>query len=214
MSKKFIVRLIMALAAGALLLASLRLPLWHMRMEAPQYRGKEALRVFVLPGSLHGDLKEIKVLNQYIGVSVPETLPQTRWLPGVLCIAAAFGIVGVLSPSRIRRYAVFSAAGLPAAAMVCAAVQAQVQMYRIGHDRNHHTALVGIKDFTPPLLGTRKLAQFELESQLGPGSFAIGAAVVLYAMAGIASREKKVAASRVASGAFVSSAQPISDYAI
>src|SRR6185312_1386628 len=64
--RKFIFAVATALIAGGLLVASLRLPLWHMRMEAPQYKDQEALKVFVLPGSLHGDLNEIKVLNKYI----------------------------------------------------------------------------------------------------------------------------------------------------
>ena len=56
------------LLASALLLASLKLPLWQMRLEAPQYREQEALRIAVHPDSLRGDLKEFSVLNQYIGV--------------------------------------------------------------------------------------------------------------------------------------------------
>jgi len=193
MSKlKIIFAIAASTVAAGLLVASLHLPLWHMRMEAPQYQKEEALKVIVLPGSLKGDLGEIKVLNKYIGVTIPEILPQTHWLPVALSVAAALGIVVAFLPLRLRRFAAYSVAGLLSSAMLFAAGQAQFQMYRIGHDRNHHTALVGIKDFTPPLLGNRKLAQFELESRLGSGSFAIAGAVALYAAVGWTARKNKM----------------------
>jgi hypothetical protein len=216
MSKsKFILRLAMTLSASALLLASLRLPLWHMRMEAPQYRDQEALKVVVLPGALRGDLNEIKVLNKYIGVTVPDTLPQTHWLPLALSIAAGLGLVVAFLPARTRRLAAFALAVALCVGMLTAAGQAQLQMYRIGHDRNRHAALTGIADFTPPLLGNRKLAQFELESRLGIGSLAIGIAAALYAATGLAAREKKAGVRRFdKSDTFVAAHPQISDYAI
>jgi hypothetical protein len=194
MSKsKLIVAILPALAAGTLLLGSLRLPLWHLRMEAPQYRGREALRVVVFPGSLQGSLSEIKILNQYIGVRIPDTLPQTRWLPEVLCLGAALGLLAGLLPSRIRRFAASGTAALLCGAMLLAAAQAQVQMYRIGHDRNPHAPLEGVAAFTPPLLGKSKVAQFTLQSGLGLGSLAIAGAIALYAAMGFAAREKRIA---------------------
>lgn len=203
-----------AVVAGGLLVASLRLPLWHMRMEAPQYRDQEALKVFVLPGSLHGDLNEIKVLNKYIGVTVPTALPQTNWLPIALLMVAGLGLVAAFLPARTRRWVAFAAAISLCAAMLTAAGQAQLQMYRIGHDRDAHAALKGIPDFTPPLLGNRKLAQFELESRLGFGSFAIIGAVALYAAMGFVSRENRIKAPRVEKDSFAVPAPPALDYAI
>ncbi len=194
MSKfRFIVLLALAFVAGGLLLASLRLPLWQMRMEAPQYRAEEALKVSVQPGSLSGDLNEIKVLNKYIGVTIPEVLPQTRWLPTALVTGAVLGLVAVLLPLRIRRWAAFGIAGSLCAAMLVAAGEAQFQMYHIGHDRDRKAALLGVHDFTPPLLGHRKLAQFDLDSQFGLGAFAIAGAVGLYTAIGFAVHRKELA---------------------
>ena len=212
--RKVIFSVLAAFVAGGLLVASLRLPLWHMRMEAPQYKDQEALKVVVLPGSLHGDLNEIKVLNKYIGVTVPTTLPQTHWLPLTLTIIAGLGLIVAFLPSRPRRWAAIATAVALCAAMLTAAGQAQLQMYRIGHDRDAHAALKGIPDFTPPLLGNRKLAQFELESRLGFGSFAIIGAVAVYAAMGFVSRENKVKVPRIGKDSFVVPAQPVLDYAI
>jgi hypothetical protein len=212
--RKFILTIGAAFIAAGLLVASLRLPLWHMRMEAPQYRDQEALKVLVLPGSLRGDLNEIKVLNQYIGVTVPTTLPQTNWLPIALTVVAGLGLLAAFLPLRARRWAAFAAAASLCAAMLTAAGQAQLQMYHIGHDRNPHPALKGIADFTPPLLGNRKLAQFELESRLGVGSFAIVGAVALYVAMGFVSREKRINAPRIEKGSFTAPGRAVLDYAI
>ena len=77
--------------ASMLLLVSLRLPLWQMRLESPQYRDQEALRIAVHPDSLRGDIRELSVLQQYIGVHIPPTLPQFKWLPGLLIAGAVLG---------------------------------------------------------------------------------------------------------------------------
>lgn len=213
-NRRFIFTLAAALIGGGLLFASLRLPLWHMRMEAPQYQGSEALKVVVLPGALRGDMNEIKTLNKYIGVTVPDTLPQTRWLPGALCGLAVLGLVVAFLPLRSRRFAAFGLAVLLAGTMLLAAGQAQLQMYRIGHDRNRHAALVGVPDFTPPLLGNHKLAQFELESRLGYGSFAIAGAEALYAAMAFVARERKPAVRRVKDYSPMMAKPQFADYTI
>jgi len=169
----------LALVAAGLLAASLKLPLWHMRMEAPQYRENEALRVTVYPGAMRGDLREIIVLNQYIGVHIPETLPQNRWLPGAFIAAAVLGLGASVLPRGLRRVAsVLVAVGL-AGAIGFAVVQARRQMFAIGHKRDAHTKLARVHDFDPPFLGTAKIAQFTVSSSLGLGAFAIGGACVL-----------------------------------
>lgn len=165
--------------ASALLLISLGLPLWQMRLEAPQYKDEEALRVRVYPNELRGDLKELAVLNQYIGVQLPTTLPQLKWLPGVLVAGAiAGGILGFIR-ARVRRVGLLLAMTLLTVALAFAAAQALQQMHRIGHQRDAKTILVGVKDFTPPFLGTRRIAQFAVSSQFGIGAWLIGTALIL-----------------------------------
>src|ERR1051326_8814524 len=97
--------LALVVIGSALLVASLKLPLWQMRLEAPQYRDQEALNVAVHPNALHGDLKEIAVLDQYIGVHVPSTLPQFKWLPGILLGSAIAGLIAIALPRVLRRRA-------------------------------------------------------------------------------------------------------------
>src|SRR5215471_16114971 len=109
--------------AAILLIVSLRFPLWHMRLEAPQYRDEEALKIAVFPNRYGGDMREISVLNQYIGVHVPRTLPQFNWLPLLLVSGAALGLAASLLGARFRRGGLGLACGLIAAGVITAAVQ-------------------------------------------------------------------------------------------
>jgi copper chaperone NosL len=175
--------------AALLLIASLRLPLWHMRLEAPQYRDEEALKIAVFPNHYGGDMREISVLNQYIGVHVPRTLPQFGWLPFLVAGGAALGLAASLLSVRYRRGAIGLACGLLAVGLLTAAFQAKFQMHDIGHKRDQRTVLAGMHDFTPPFLGTSKIAQFTVTSSFGLGAWLIGAAMTLQLCAAWASRE-------------------------
>ena len=186
----------LAAVASALLVVSLRLPLWQMRLEAPQYQGRDALHIAVHPDALRGNLQELKTLDQYIGVHVPPTLPQFKWLPGLLGAAAALGLLAGLLGGR-RRACVLTlvSCGL-AAGLAVASVQAMVQIRQIGHQRDHKTILVGIGDFTPPFLGTSKIAQFTVNSRFGLGAWLVGAALGLQLGAAWLSRSTRLQLAR------------------
>jgi hypothetical protein len=165
-------------------------------MEAPQYRDQEALRVNVFAGAMQGDLREISVLNQYIGVHIPATLPQSRWLPTALLAGAALGILASIFPAKIRRVSMVVVSLCVAATVGFAVFQAKGQMHDIGHKRDAHTKLARVQDFDPPFLGTAKIAQFTVTSWLGAGAYLIGAAVALQFGAGILSRKTEAKSSR------------------
>lgn len=168
-----------AFVAASLFVFSLKLPVWHLKMESPQYQKEEALRVSVYPGHMAGDLREIRVLNQYIGVHIPDHLPQLQWLPIALLAAAGAGIAGSLAPRVFRSPALLATAVLLSLVMVGSAALAQKQMHDIGHHRDQHTILRGIHDFTPPLLGSVKVANFELSAGLGTSALLIAGGIAL-----------------------------------
>ena len=96
-------------------------------------------------------------------------------------IQMAAGIVGRRSSlwvcSRVSSRIRFDAAPCfvsraLAVALALAAVQAMFQIHDIGHKGDQKTILVGVKDFTPPFIGTNKIAQFTvtLVWRLGAGS--------------------------------------------
>jgi copper chaperone NosL len=182
----------MTLVASILLLISLKYPLWQMRLEAPQYRGEEALRIAVHPNAIRGDVRELSVLDQYIGVHVPARLPQFKWLPATLIIGAILTICAVFVPAGIRRLSMMLSALALIAALTTAAIQARSQIYKIGHNRDQHTPLAGVQDFTPPFLGRTKIAQFEVSSRFGLGAWLIGSALALEFGAAWLSRNRKL----------------------
>jgi hypothetical protein len=169
----------LTILGSVLLLVSLKLPLWQMRLEAPQYRDREALHVAVHPNALRGDLRELSVLDQYIGVHVPPTLPQFSWLPGLLIAGAALGAVAGFLRNSVQSRALTLLSFSLATALAFAAIQATTQIRDIGHKRDQKTVLAGIKDFTPPFLGTNKIAQFTVSSRFGLGAWLIGGALCL-----------------------------------
>jgi len=181
-------QVMLLLLAAALLIGSLKLPLWHIRFEAPQYRGEEALRIAVHPSAMRGDLKELGTLNHYIGVHIPPTLPQFKWLPAAIVSAAILGLITCCVGRTVRATAQFVIPAGLAVALGIAAVQAKFQMRDIGHHRDHKTPLVGVQDFTPPFLGKSKIAQFEVTSAFGLGTWLIGVAMALQTTTGLLSR--------------------------
>jgi copper chaperone NosL len=186
--RRSLLALALAFLAAGCLAGATKFPLWHLRMEAPQYRDQEALRVNVFAGSMRGDLREISVLNQYIGVHIPATLPQSRWLPTALLVGAALGIFASLFPVKIRRVSLIIVSVSVAATVAFAVFQARGQMHDIGHKRDAHTKLARVQDFDPPFLGTAKIAQFTVSSWLGAGAYLIGAAIALQLGAAVSSR--------------------------
>ena len=71
MKRAKLIAILLCGVSAALLFASLKMPVWQMRLEAPQYKDEEALKVKVYPSALKGDLNELTVLNSYIGVHIP-----------------------------------------------------------------------------------------------------------------------------------------------
>jgi len=81
-------RLLMVGAAVCLTVA-LFMPLWNLTMFAPQY--PDGLRLDIYADSLHGgnggqDVKEINVLNHYIGMRdlAAEDFTEFKWMPFVI----------------------------------------------------------------------------------------------------------------------------------
>jgi copper chaperone NosL len=165
-------------AAALLLTVSLFAPLWITRMEAPQYRGEEILEVRVSAGRVEGDIHEIDLLNQYVGVHLPLDTPELGaapwWLGGLLTLALA----GVLLASGRQRAVTW----VLLAAMLLTAVGGlgllQYRLWEMGHVRDK-SIFEGVPDFTPPVLGSKKIANFTVYMSLGIGGWAYALALVL-----------------------------------
>lgn len=168
-------------AAAALLLCAVYLfPLWNLTMFAPQY--PEGIRLDIYSYKLEGgnggqDIKEINVLNHYIGMRdlIAEDFTEFKWLPfvvGALSLlylrAAVLGTVGHLVDVLVLNL-YFSAFALWSFGY---------RMYVYGHTLAP-TAAVTVEPFMPPMFGYKQLANFEVYSYPQAASYAMAASTLL-----------------------------------
>lgn len=183
------------LVAVLLLVPVYFFPLWKLTMFAPQY--PDGLRLSIYSYKLEGgnqgqDIKEINVLNHYIGMHdlAGADFTEFKWIPFVVgAIALLFLRAAALGKMRtlidvLVLYIYFGLFSLWSFAY---------KMYRYGHELAP-TASVKVPPFTPPILGAKKLANFEVYSYPAAASYALVAvAVVLLLAVVLAWREAKKA---------------------
>ena len=172
------------LVALLLLIPSYFFSLYDMTMFAPQY--PEGLRLHIYSYKLAGgnggqDVKEVNVLNHYIGMHELDTAAfnEFNWIPfvvgvlGLLFLRSA--VMGKMTHllDTVVLYLYFGLFALWSFAF---------KMYRYGHDLSA-TASVKVPGFTPPLLGYKKIANFEVYSYPGLGSYALAAVAIALLMA-------------------------------
>jgi copper chaperone NosL len=173
------------LFAATLLLGAVYLfPLWNLTMFAPQY--PDGLRLHIYSYQLVGgnggqDVKEINVLNHYIGMRdlAPEDFTEFKWIPFVV------GVLGLL----FLRAIVHGKAGNLVDVLVLFVYFSAFSMWSFGYKLYQYghnlapTAAVKVPPFMPPMFGYKQLANFEVYSYPGPASYALGAVFAILAVA-------------------------------
>ena len=188
------------LVAVLLLVPTYVSPLWQLTMYAPQYQSGLRLDIYSykLEGGNKGqDVKEINILNHYIGMRdlAAEDFTEFKWLPfvigaiGLLVLrAVVFGTVGhALDVTMLFVY--FSLFSLWSFAY---------KLWSYGHNLAHDAA-VKVQPFMPPVFGGQQIANFEVYSYPQLGSYALGGAglallLALFLSWRAAGREQAVAA--------------------
>ncbi len=178
MTSARLIRFGAALGAAALVGLSTTLPLWTMKMEAPQYR--KGLFLHAYGTGMTGDMRELNILNHYIGMPPVEAPAfETSMFPigiavlVVLCLLSPFG-------RWLRRAAV---AGLLCTPLVILG-DLQYRLYAFGHSLNP-TAPIRLKPFTPLVIGETEMGNFESHAMVSWGFFCFIAAAALLVLAGI-----------------------------
>ncbi len=170
---------LLLLVAVLLLIPCYTSTLYDMTMFAPQY--PEGLRLHIYSYKLDGgnqgqDIKEINILNHYIGMRDLGTADFTefKWIPFV---------VGALGLLFLRTAVLGKMAHLVDVAVMYlyfglfSLWSFSYKMYSYGHNLSP-TASVKVPPFTPPLFGYKKLANFEVYSYPGLGSYALALVAV------------------------------------
>ena len=174
-----------ALVLAAVFVAAAHfLALWNMTMFAPQY--PDGLRLDIYDHALVGgnggqDIKEINILNHYIGMRdlAAEDFTEFKWMPFVLggvallfLRASVLGTVKELVDATMV-FIYFGGFSLWSFAF---------KLYRYGHDLAPGAA-VKVPPFTPPVFGYKQIANFEVHSYPRAGSYLLLLVAVLLATA-------------------------------
>lgn len=183
-------RVLLALAS-ALLLFALPLPLWRIRLIAPQYPEGLGMDIHArtVRGAKEHDLENINNLNHYIGMKTiePEEITELRVIPWLI---GGLGVAGFIVALVGRRsfLLVWLAAFL---------VLGLVGMwdfwhweYDYGHNLDFEHAIIKVPGMTyqPPLIGSKQLLNFTATSWPATGAILLGVAFVLGAIASFVGR--------------------------
>jgi hypothetical protein len=176
---------VLILIAVLLLTPTYFFPLWNMTMFAPQY--PDGLRLNIYSYKLDGgnggqDVKEINILNHYIGMKELDTAAFTefKWIPFVV---GALGLLFLRAAVHGKMAHLVDVVVLYGYFSLFSLWSFGYKMYLYGHDLATNAA-VKVEPFMPPLFGYRKIANFEVYSYPAQASYAL-ALVVLALLAAI-----------------------------
>jgi nitrous oxidase accessory protein len=176
-----------SLVAAGLLAASLSLPLWGMRLDAPQYPAGLHLRAY--GEVIEGDLREINIINHYIGMAEIEARPAPEmalFTPAVLVLI----LLALVAP--FHRWLRWTAAAAIGATPLVVLADLQIWLHRFGQDLDPRAA-IRVDPFTPLALGPSSVGNFTTLAWPGLGIACMVAALLALVAGGWAERRNRSA---------------------
>jgi copper chaperone NosL len=148
------------------------LPIWTMKMWAPQYR--EGLTLTIYTNTIKGDLQNINTLNHYVGMHAitPDDFKEFRYMPQALTF---LGFMALIAALVNRRWVAFLGWLVFTGFAVYMFSDYAKWLWSYGHDLNPRAA-IKLSQFTPPLIGYSRMANFKVLSFPGPGTVLLGIA--------------------------------------
>lgn len=158
------------------LVLSFTAPMWHIRMEAPQY--PSGLDLFIYSYKVEGgndgnDIQEISILNHYIGMRPIDrvALSDLDWIPflfaGLIIVALRCAVIGNVR-SLIDLLVITTYAG------AFGFGRFYYKLYTFGHELDP-TAPIKVEPFTPAVLGKKQIANFLTEAWPMGGTYYVAA---------------------------------------
>lgn len=165
--------------AAVLLVGSIFLPYWILRLNAPQF--PDGLRVHAYVNRLEGDVVEIEELNHYVGMPAFDSGAVFERSIAVISIIVIAGLLLAIFFIHNRWVLLFA---LPALLYPLIFIgDLQYWLWNYGHSLDPKAALTGaVGEFTPPIFGPAEIAQFSTLALPGPGLVLAIAASVLVGM--------------------------------
>jgi len=175
---------VLLVVAGLALILTYVLPLWNLTMFAPQY--PQGLRMDIYTYKLEGgqggqDIKEINVLNHYIGMRdlAEEDFTEFAWMPFVI---GALGLLLLRSAVHGSVTSLVDVVVLFVYFGLFSLWSFAYKLYLYGHTLSP-TAAVKVEPFTPPLIGFKQIANFQVYSYPQAGSYVMAGVGVLLVVA-------------------------------
>jgi len=187
------------IAAAALIVAALLVPMWRITFQAPQYPSADlVVKLYAYP-RLGGTFEEVAALNKYVGFYYPDpvfvepnyavhegAIEVPEWILGPVAFLgmAATGVFVALAPTerKLRVGLTAQLVGTLGTLLVMFAV-IQVRLYQAGHALDPDAPLRGVESFTPPVLGSYQVANISGNAWFGPGGYMVVGAVALLVVA-------------------------------
>jgi copper chaperone NosL len=172
-------KLLLGLAA-VLLVPVFWLPLWSIRIVAPQYREGLGMNIGLrdIWGQGPHDIQNINILNHYIGMKaiVPEEVGVLTIMPWAVAFLMATAVAAALIG---RRWAVWSWLG----AFTVLGTAGMVEFWRWNHDYGHNldpTAPIKVPGMTysPPIFGSKELLNITTTSLPSSGTLFIALSIL------------------------------------
>jgi len=173
---------VLILVAVVALLPSFFFPLWNMSFYSNQYPDGLVLNIYSyqLEGGKtpnRDDLREINSLNHYIGMRplLESDFSEFTWVPlvvGLLMILALRAMVLGKMSNLVDVFVLFVYFGL------FSMWSFYHRLYMYGHNLDP-TASIKVEPFTPPLFGSKQIANFMVNSYPRLGSYAFFAFALL-----------------------------------
>lgn len=173
---------VLIVVATLAILPSIILPTWTITLKAPQY--PKGLELTIYPNTVGGDLREVNLLNHYIGMHQIDAneFPEFRFIPFFILRFLGFALLTALigrMPIAALGWMDFVLFG---AVMI---YTMQHWLYEYGQNLSPDAPL-RVDPFTPNVIGSTSIGQFTVSSWPATGAMLmalaglIGPVIVLY----------------------------------
>ena len=193
MRRSVVIRTVTAFCAAGLVALSSTLPLWSMTMRAPQY--PKGLRLAAYGTHMVGDLRELNILNHYIGMPPIEapTFEIAMFPIGIGLLIA----LCLLAPLHrwLRTLAAVAVCSTP----VVILADLQWRLYTFGHSLNPH-APIRLQPFTPLVIGPSKMGNFASTAMISGGVVCLAIAAIVLILGSRVSRRYEATERRLSAG--------------
>lgn len=172
-------RMAAAVVAAVLLALAIELPLWKMTLLAPQYPG--GLHMTAYGDRFEGDVREINILNHYIGmkpINDADVFELSLFVPGMIALIVVLLALGAAPLPHPLKVAQSVAIWLLPLGIVA---DLQWWLYRYGHSM-HPDAPLRLPSFTPHVIGTTKVMNFHNAAAFSTGFWLIVAAAAVISL--------------------------------